>query len=137
MNYKIQFENNLKEMERYIRDAKMAYKSFRNKKDIAADFSYILQYEVVITEYKKYNRDTLNEVILDRMQDDIDELETLVDDFVDEIEDCQLDDYEENELWFLEDEPKPQPDPLQGMYEPYQFEEEELEEDDYYYEDID
>ena len=28
MNYKIQFENNLKEMERYIRDAKMAYKSF-------------------------------------------------------------------------------------------------------------
>ena len=41
MNYKIQFENNLKEMERYIRDAKMAYKSFRNKKDIADDFSYI------------------------------------------------------------------------------------------------
>ena len=37
MNYKIQFENNLKEMERYIRDAKMAYKSFRNKKDIADD----------------------------------------------------------------------------------------------------
>ena len=137
MNYKIQFENNLKEMERYIRDAKMAYKSFRNKKDIDDDFSYILQYEVVITEYKKYNRDTLNEVILDRMQDDIDELETLVDDFVDEIEDCQLDDYEENELWFLEDEPKPQPDPLQGMYEPYQFEEEELEEDDYYYDDLD
>jgi hypothetical protein len=137
MNYKIQFENNLKEMERYIRDAKMAYKSFRNKKDIADDFSYILQYEVVITEYKKYNRDTLNEVILDRMQDDIDELETLVDDFVDEIEDCQLDDYEENELWFLEEEPKPQPDPLQGMYEPYQYEEEEIEEDDYYYEDID
>lgn len=144
MNYKIQFEKNIKQMEEYISKAKQVYKVFPHKEDFADDFSYILQYEVVIKEYKKYDRDTLNEVILSRMQDDVEELECQLEGFIEELEEYELDDEEARyndtlqKLSIISNvfSKKEEPENLDS-YEPYQYEEEELEEDDYYYEDID
>lgn len=144
MNYKIQFEKNIKQMEEYISKVKQVYKVFPHKEDFADDFSYILQYEVVIKEYKKYDRDTLNEVILSRMQDDVEELECQLEGFIEELEEYEPDDEEVGcndtlqKLSIISNvfSKKEEPENLDS-YEPYQYEEEELEEDDYYYEDID
>jgi hypothetical protein len=52
-------------------------------------YSYdeIMEYEVVVKEYSKYDRDTLNQIIMNHIEEDSSELEELYDDFSDEIED--------------------------------------------------
>lgn len=86
-----------------IENAKKLYQKVKVKSDLLKMYyNDILKYEVVVEEYKKYNRDALNDIILNRMEEDSTELEELYDDFSDEVDDYideLSDDDEEEEFW--------------------------------------
>ncbi|MGN1371721.1 MAG: hypothetical protein ACI4XM_05565 [Candidatus Coprovivens sp.] len=76
MSYKEMFEIFLCDMSANIENAKKLYQKVKVKSDLLKMYyNDILKYEVVVEEYKKYNRDTLNDIILNRIEEDSTELE--------------------------------------------------------------
>ena len=57
----------------------------------------ILEYEVLVKEYKKFNRDTLNKLIMDRVEDDYEELKEMCKDFIQELNSEYSEELEEEE----------------------------------------
>ena len=101
--YKKAFELMLKSMKNYIDSAKRLYDSIPDKEMFKYSYDEIMEYEVVIKEYSKYDRDTLNQIIMNHIEEDSSELEELYDDFSDEIEDyvdeMHTEEDEEEEFW--------------------------------------
>ena len=101
--YKQTFELMLKSMKNYIDSAKRLYDSIPDKKMFKYSYDEIMEYEVVVKEYSKYDRDTLNQIIMNHIEEDSSELEELYDDFSDEIEDyvdeMHTEEDEEEEFW--------------------------------------
>ena len=101
--YKQAFELMLKSMKNYIDSAKRLYDSIPDKEMFKYSYDEIMEYEVVIKEYSKYDRDTLNQIIMNHIEEDSSELEELYDDFSDEIEDyvdeLHTEEDEEEEFW--------------------------------------
>ena len=88
MNYKEIFDRTLVEMKSYISNAKRMYASVKSKGNVdVSDYEEILKYSVVVREYEKYNRETLNDIIMNRLEDECSELQDLYDDFSSEFED--------------------------------------------------
>ena len=86
-----------------IEGTKRLYKSIPDKNDFKYSYDEIMEYEVVVKEYSKYDRDTLNQIIMNHIEEDSSELEDLYDDFSDEIEDyvdgMHTEEDEEEEFW--------------------------------------
>ena len=101
--YKQAFELMLKSMKNYIDSAKRLYESIPDKEMFKYSYDEIMEYEVVVKEYSKYDRDTLNQIIMNHIEEDSSELEELYDDFSDEIEDyvdeMHTEEDEEEEFW--------------------------------------
>ena len=101
--YKQAFELMLKSMKNYIDSAKRLYDSIPDKEMFKYSYDEIMEYEVVVKEYSKYDRDTLNQIIMNHIEEDSSELEELYDDFSDEIEDyvdeMHTEADEEEEFW--------------------------------------
>ena len=101
--YKQAFELMLKSMKDYIDSAKRLYDSIPDKEMFKYSYEEIMEYEVVVKEYSKYDRDTLNQIIMNHIEEDSSELEELYDDFSDEIEDyvdeMHTEEDEEEEFW--------------------------------------
>ena len=101
--YKQAFELMLKSMKNYIDSAKRLYDSIPDKEMFKYSYDEIMEYEVVVREYSKYDRDTLNQIIMNHIEEDSSELEELYDDFSDEIEDyvdeLHTEEDEEEEFW--------------------------------------
>lgn len=101
--YKQAFELMLKSMKNYIDSAKRLYESIPDKEMFKCSYDEIMEYEVVVKEYSKYDRDTLNQIIMNHIEEDSSELEDLYDDFIDEIEDyvdeLHTEEDEEEEFW--------------------------------------
>ena len=101
--YKQAFELMLKSMKDYIDSAKRLYESIPDKEMFKYSYNEIMEYEVVVKEYSKYDRDTLNSIIMNHVEEDSSELEELYDDFSDEIEDyvdeMHTEEDEEEEFW--------------------------------------
>ena len=101
--YKQAFELMLKSMKNYIDSAKRLYDSIPDKEMFKYSYDEIMEYEVVVKEYSKYDRDTLNQIIMNHIEEDSSELENLYDDFSDEIEDyvdeMHTEEDEEEEFW--------------------------------------
>ena len=101
--YKQAFELMLKSMKNYIDSAKRLYDSIPDKEMFKYSYDEIMEYEVVVREYSKYDRDTLNQIIMNHIEEDSSELEDLYDDFIDEIEDyvdeLHTEEDEEEEFW--------------------------------------
>ena len=101
--YKQAFELMLKSMKNYIDSAKRLYDSIPDKEMFKYSYDEIMEYEVVVKEYSKYDRDTLNQIIMNHIEEDSSELEELYDDFSDEIEDyvdeMHTEEDEEEEFW--------------------------------------
>lgn len=101
--YKQAFELMLKSMKNYIDSAKRLYDSIPDKEMFKYSYDEIMEYEVVVKEYSKYDRDTLNQIIMNHIEEDSSELEELYDDFSDEIEDyvdeLHTEEDEEEEFW--------------------------------------
>jgi hypothetical protein len=101
--YKQAFELMLKSMKNYIDSAKRLYDSIPDKEMFKYSYDEIMEYEVVVKEYSKYDRDTLNQIIMNHIEEDSSELEDLYDDFSDEIEDyvdeLHTEEDEEEEFW--------------------------------------
>ena len=101
--YKQAFELMLKSMKNYIDSAKRLYDSIPDKEMFKYSYDEIMEYEVVVKEYSKYDRDTLNQIIMNHIEEDSSELEDLYDDFSDEIEDyvdeMHTEEDEEEEFW--------------------------------------
>ena len=101
--YKQAFELMLKSMKNYIDSAKRLYESIPDKEMFKYSYDEIMEYEVVVKEYTKYDRDTLNQIIMNHIEEDSSELEELYDDFSDEIEDyvdeLHTEEDEEEEFW--------------------------------------
>ena len=101
--YKQAFELMLKSMKNYIDSAKRLYDSIPDKEMFKYSYDEIMEYEVVVREYSKYDRDTLNQIIMNHIEEDSSELEDLYDDFSDEIEDyvdeLHTEEDEEEEFW--------------------------------------
>ena len=101
--YKQAFELMLKSMKNYIDSAKRLYDSIPDKEMFKYSYDEIMEYEVVVGEYSKYDRDTLNQIIMNHIEEDSSELEELYDDFSDEIEDyvdeLHTEEDEEEEFW--------------------------------------
>ena len=101
--YKQAFELMLKSMKNYIDSAKRLYESIPDKEMFKYSYDEIMEYEVVVKEYSKYDRDTLNQIIMNHIEEDSSELEELYDDFSDEIEDyvdeLHTEEDEEEEFW--------------------------------------
>ena len=101
--YKQAFELMLKSMKNYIDSAKRLYESIPDKEMFKYSYDEIMEYEVVVKEYSKYDRDTLNQIIMNHIEEDSSELENLYDDFSDEIEDyvdeMHTEEDEEEEFW--------------------------------------
>lgn len=85
--YKQAFELMLKSMKDYIDSAKRLYEAIPDKEMFKYSYDEIMEYEVVVKEYSKYDRNTLNQIIMNHIEEDNSELEDLYDDFSDEIED--------------------------------------------------
>ena len=101
--YKQTFELMLKSMKNYIDSVKRLYDSIPDKEMFKYSYDEIMEYEVVVKEYSKYDRDTLNQIIMNHIEEDSSELEDLYDDFIDEIEDyvdeLHTEEDEEEEFW--------------------------------------
>ena len=101
--YKQAFELMLKSMKDCIEGTKRLYKSIHDKNDFKYSYDEIMEYEVVVKEYSKYDRETLNQIIMNHIEEDSSELEELYDDFSDEIEDyvdeLHTEEDEEEEFW--------------------------------------
>ena len=101
--YKQAFELMLKSMKNYIDSVKRLYDSIPDKEMFKYSYDEIMEYEVVVKEYSKYDRDTLNQIIMNHIDEDSSELEDLYDDFIDEIEDyvdeLHTEEDEEEEFW--------------------------------------
>ena len=101
--YKQAFELMLKSMKNYIDSAKRLYDSIPDKEMFKYSYDEIMEYEVVVKEYSKYDRDTLNQIIMNHIEEDSSDLEELYDDFSDEIEDyvdeLHTEEDEEEEFW--------------------------------------
>ena len=97
------FELMLKSMKNYIDSAKRLYDSIPDKEMFKYSYDEIMEYEVVVKEYSKYDRDTLNQIIMNHIDEDSSELEDLYNDFADEVEDyvdeMHTEDDEEDEFW--------------------------------------
>lgn len=85
--YKQAFELMLKSMRDYLDSAKRLYEAIPDKEMFKYSYDEIMEYEVVVKEYSKYDRDTLNQIIMNHIEEDNSELEDLYDDFSNEIED--------------------------------------------------
>ena len=85
--YKQAFELMLKSMKNYIDSAKRLYESIPDKEMFKYSYDEIMEYEVVVREYSKYDRDTLNQIIMNHIEEDSSELEELYDDFKMEYDD--------------------------------------------------
>lgn len=137
MSYKDRFDNILKIMESKLINVKRIYKNINdNNNYLLSSYNDLLEYEILLIEYKKYNRDTLNSLIMDRIEDEIDEFEDLYEDFISELNDFN-EEYEDINEDNIENIIKDSKVKSKDEYEDYNFEEEELEEDDFYYEDLD
>ena len=101
--YKQIFELMLKSMKDYIDSAKRLYESISDKEMFKYSYDEIMEYEVVVREYSKYDRDTLNSIIMEHIEEDNDNLLELYDDFMDEVSDYVGEMYteedEEEEFW--------------------------------------
>ena len=101
--YKQTFELMLKSMKDYIDSTKRLYDAIPDKKMFKYSYDEIMEYEVVVKEYSKYDRDTLNQIIMKHIEEDCSELEDLYDDFSDEVNDyvdeLHIDEDEEEEFW--------------------------------------
>ena len=101
--YKQAFELMLKSMKNYIDSAKRLYESIPDKEMFKYSYDEIMEYEVVVKEYSKYDRETLNSIIMEHIEEDSSNLEELYDDFSDEIEDyvgeMHTEEDEEEEFW--------------------------------------
>ena len=101
--YKQTFELMLKSMKNYIDSTKRLYESIPDKEMFKYSYDEIMEYEVVVKEYSKYDRDTLNSIIMEHIEEDSSNLEELYDDFSDEIEDyvdeMHTEEDEEEEFW--------------------------------------
>ena len=101
--YKQGFELMLKSMKDYIDSAKRLYDSIPDKEMFKYSYDEIMEYEVVVKEYSKYDRDTLNSIIMNHVEEDSSNLEELYDDFTDEVEDyvdeMHSEEDEEEEFW--------------------------------------
>ena len=101
--YKQAFELMLKSMKNYIDSAKRLYDSIPDKEMFKYSYDEIMEYEVVVKEYSKYDRETLNSIIMEHIEEDSSNLEELYDDFSDEIEDyvdeMHTEEDEEEEFW--------------------------------------
>ena len=101
--YKQAFELMLKSMKDYIASAKRLYESIPDKEMFKYSYDEIMEYEVVVKEYSKYDRDTLNQIIMNHIEEDSSNLEELYDDFTDEVEDyvdeMHTEEDEEEEFW--------------------------------------
>ena len=90
-------------MKNYIDSAKRLYDSIPDKEMFKYSYDEIMEYEVVVKEYSKYDRETLNQIIMNHIEEDSSELEELYDDFSDEIEDyvdeMHTEEDEEEEFW--------------------------------------
>lgn len=137
MSYKDRFDNILKIMESKLINVKRIYKNINdNNNYLLSSYNDLLEYEILLIEYKKYNRATLNSLIMDRIEDEIDEFEDLYEDFISELNDFN-EEYEDINDDNIENIIKDSKVKSKDEYEDYNFEEEELEEDDFYYEDLD
>ena len=101
--YKQAFELMLKSMKDCIEGTKRLYDSILDKEMFKYSYDEIMEYEVVVKEYSKYDRETLNQIIMNHIEEDSSELEDLYDDFSDEIEDyvdeLHTEEDEEEEFW--------------------------------------
>jgi nucleoside diphosphate kinase len=101
--YKQAFELTLKSMKNYIDSAKRLYDSIPDKEMFKYSYDEIMEYEVVVKEYSKYDRETLNQIIMNHIDEDSSELEDLYNDFADEVEDyvdeMHTEEDEEEEFW--------------------------------------
>ena len=101
--YKQTFELMLKSMKNYIDITKRLYESIPDKEMFKYSYDEIMEYEVVVKEYSKYDRETLNSIIMEHIEEDSSNLEELYDDFSDEIEDyvgeMHTEEDEEEEFW--------------------------------------
>lgn len=101
--YKQAFELMLKSMKNYIDSAKRLYDSIPDKEMFKYSYDEIMEYEVVVKEYSKYDRDNLNQIIMNHIDEDSSELEDLYNEFADEVEDYVDELYteadEEEEFW--------------------------------------
>lgn len=101
--YKQAFELMLKSMKNYIDSAKRLYDSIPDKEMFKYSYDEIMEYEVVVKEYSKYDRDTLNQIIMNHIEEDSDNLLELYEDFMDEVSDyideLPSEEKEEEEFW--------------------------------------
>lgn len=101
--HKQAFELMLNSMKNYIDSTKRLYESILDKDIFKYLYDEIMEYEVVVKEYSKYDRDTLNQIIMNHIEEDSSEVENLYDDFSDEIEDyvdeMHTEEDEEEEFW--------------------------------------
>lgn len=130
MSNKDRFNSILKNMDRCLKNIRSLYNSIDDSNFLLEYYKDILEYEVLVKEYKNFNRDTLNKLIMDRVEDDYEELKEMCKDFIQELNSEYSEELEEEE----EDNSS-----IESFdeYEDFNFEEEELEEDDFYYEDLD
>lgn len=101
--YKQAFELMLKSMNNYIDSAKRLYDSIPDKEMFKYSYDEIMEYEVVLKEYSKYDRETLNQIIMEHIEEDSDNLLELYEDFMDEVSDyideLPSEEKEEEEFW--------------------------------------
>ena len=130
MPNKDRFNNILKNMDKCLKNIRSLYNSIDDSNFLLEYYKDILEYEVLVKEYNNFNRDTLNKLIMDRVEDDYEELKEMCKDFIQELNSEYSEEVEEEE----EDNSS-----IESFdeYEDFNFEEEELEEDDFYYEDLD
>ena len=86
-----------------IEGTKRLYKSIPDKNDFKYSYDEIMEYEVVVKEYSKYDRETLNQIIMEHIEEDSDNLLELYEDFMDEVSDyideLPSEEKEEEEFW--------------------------------------
>lgn len=97
------FELMLKTMKDCIEGTKRLYDSIPDKEMFKYSYDEIMEYEVVVKEYSKYNRETLNQIIMEHIEEDSDNLLELYEDFMDEVSDyideLPSEEKEEEEFW--------------------------------------
>lgn len=86
-----------------IEGTKRLYDSIPDKEMFKYSYDEIMEYEVVVKEYSKYNRETLNQIIMEHIEEDSDNLLELYEDFMDEVSDyideLPSEEKEEEEFW--------------------------------------
>lgn len=102
--YKKTFELLLKTMKDCVESTKKVYSSIDNKDTFKTLYDEIMEYEIVVKEYSKYDRDTINQIIINHIEEDSTELEDLYEDFMDEVNDyVEENSSEEEEIEFWND----------------------------------